>query len=226
MKNSIIFFALIFIVSCGKEKNVLLPEIGHSKISKIHDISAAYLFYNPQQPDSVEFNRKNLIGSTNWLVNVDKRLSLKQAIPYIQFLQDKRRNAQLHKNENAKNYFSCNDTTQNNLGFLEFTDVFYQNTTPDTLKLNHLGLLKNTKSVNFSKNGDIFIINPNGNPFVKKTNKSQLINDLKKLDSTNTLITLRFNKHLFFQDYVSFKSLLTDADFKHLEISNQEFLDN
>ena len=59
------------------------------------------------------------------MVNIDKRLTLKQAIPHIKFLQDKKRNAEMHKNENAKNYYTCNDTSIKNLGFIEFTDVDY-----------------------------------------------------------------------------------------------------
>lgn len=227
MKNTLLVFMLILVVSCGKKKTVLLPEIPHSKINKIHDVSAAYLFYDTKQPDSVEFNRKNLISTTNWLVNVDKRLTLKQAIPYIQFLQDKRLNAKMHKNENARNYFSCNDTGQHNLGFIDFTKVFYHNASPtDTVKLEHSSLFSNTKSINFSKDGAIFIVNPNGHPFVKKTNKAQLVNDLKALDSVGNIITLRFYNQLLFQDYIEFKSLLENANFKHLEISNQEFIDN
>ena len=77
MKPIFYCITLIIFASCGKEKIVQLPEINHSKISKINDVSAAYLFYDVTQPDSVELNRNNLISTTNWLINVDKRLTLK-----------------------------------------------------------------------------------------------------------------------------------------------------
>ena len=115
----------LFLWSCGNEKVIQLPEVQHAKISEILDVSPAYIFYNETQPDSVELNRKNLIISTNWLFNVDKRLTLEQAIPKIKFLQDKKRNAKMHKNEAAKNYYTCNDTSIKNLGFIEFTNVNY-----------------------------------------------------------------------------------------------------
>ncbi len=124
MKNVSLLVILLLIFSCGKDKIVQLPEINHSEISEINDVSAAYLFYDETLPDSLEFNRKNLISTTNWLVNVDKRLTLKQAMPHIKFLQEKKQNAG-HKNDNAKNYFTCNDTSKKNLGFIEFTDVVY-----------------------------------------------------------------------------------------------------
>src|SRR5690606_14870685 len=121
--KKILFLAIITLFySCGKEKVIQLPEIQHADISKIDDVSVAYLFYDETLPDSVDLNRKNIITTTNWLINVDKRLSLKQAIPHIQFLQEKKENSS-HKKENAKNYFTCNDLSRKNLGFIEFTNT-------------------------------------------------------------------------------------------------------
>ena len=42
----------------------------------------------------------------------------------------------MHKNENAKNYYTCNDVSQHNLGFIEFTNVIY-----------HLNTFKNMNSI-------------------------------------------------------------------------------
>ncbi len=119
----LLIFVLCF--NCKNERVLQLPEIKNTKVTQVLDVSPAYIFYDETQPDSTLLNRKNLISTTNWLVNVDKRLTLKQAIPQIKFLQDKKRNAQMHKNENAKNYFTCNDTSINNLGFVEFTHIDY-----------------------------------------------------------------------------------------------------
>ena len=116
---------ILMCFSCNNERVLQLPEIENAEITEILDVSPAYIFYDETQPDSTLLNRKNLIGTTNWLVNVDKRLTLRQAMPHIIFLQDKKRNAEVHKNENAKNYFTCNDTSISNLGFLEFTEIFY-----------------------------------------------------------------------------------------------------
>ncbi|WP_375242539.1 hypothetical protein [Lacinutrix sp.] len=124
MKKLLIAFCLLVLCACGKEKSVLLPEIQNTKITEITDVSPAYLFYDETKPDSLELNKNNLIISTNWLVNVDKRLTLKQVIPSIIKLQEKKRNSD-HKNKNARNYFTCNATSIKNLGFVDFTDVVY-----------------------------------------------------------------------------------------------------
>jgi len=84
------------------------------------------LFYDETQPDSVLLNRKNLITTTNCLFNIDKRLTLKQAIPYIKYLQNKKKNAG-HKNKKAKNYFTCHDLNKYNLGFKDFTEITLNN---------------------------------------------------------------------------------------------------
>ncbi len=196
MKFILLLLVSLFIFSCGKDKVIQLPEISHSDISEINDVSAAYLFYDKNQPDSLELNRKNLISTTNWLVNVDKRLTLKQAIPKIKFLQDKKRNAEIHKNENAKNYYTCNDLSRKNLGFIEFTNIFYhQNKNP---LLRTKGKL--LKIIFFGIN-NISITTPYET--VSKLNKANFITVLKKTtNKTEKTLICSFKEHLTFQDYI------------------------
>lgn len=218
------FSLLIFLLclSCGNDKLVLLPEIEDANITKLHDVSAAYLFYNETQPDSIELNRKNLISTTNWLINVDKRLTLEQAIPKIMFLQDKKRNAELHKNENAKNYFTCNDTSIQNLGFIDFTEVIYDTIaprTPDSSETKSISLLK------YHDTEHIEIISSNVD--LLNTNLEQLTNTLQDSlyaqNSPRTLI-LAIEKHNTFQDYISLKSVLSNSENGPITIDRREFI--
>jgi len=212
MKNAHLLILLLATFSACNKKIVLLPEIQTARITDVIDVSPAYLFYDETQTDSVELNRKNLISTTNWLVNVDKRLTLKQAIPHIKFLQEKKRNAKMHKNESAKNYYTCNDTSNKNLGFIEFTDVVY---------------LDEITKYSFEENSESTIIN--------FTKKNIIINDksveienikmyLKDLNTTETELILNFNSSLTFQDYIHYKSLLLELDIPNVSISNEEFI--
>ena len=223
----ILLFVLVFCFSCNNEKVIKLPEINHSEITEINDISAAYLFYDKIQKDSVELNRKNLISTTNWLVNVDKRLTLKQAIPHIKFLQEKKKNAG-HKNKNAKNYFTCHDTSKNTLGFIEFTDVVYRE--EDSFKyFSKISQLDSIKTIylnsHSSKRIDLII------PSIDKNFKSSNIINLKN-DIINVLefyeepikIILDFKQDLSFQDYIFIKSILSDVNIENTTISNNEFI--
>lgn len=228
MKYILLVFIGFLMVSCGNEKTIQLPEIGHSEITEIHDVSAAYLFYDETQKDSVEFNRKNLIGTTNWLVNVDKRLTLKQAIPHIKYLQNKRRNAQMHKNENAKNYFTCNDISRKNLGFIEFTDVVYHKESAIEY-FSKISTIPKVSMLNvvFHSTNRIEIFGLIGKPGTINSNRYDLISDLKSVFQNNGEafeVVLNFNQDLNFQDYITFKSILLRNDLSNLTTVKTEFI--
>ncbi|WP_298896919.1 hypothetical protein [uncultured Psychroserpens sp.] len=232
MKHLYILLIAVTLFSCGKGKSVLLPEIEHAEITEIHDVSHAYLFYDETQPDSVELNRKNLISTTNWLINVDKRLTLEQAIPKIKFLQNKKRNAKMHKNENAKNYYTCNDTSIENLGFLEFTEIHYTEDYSASVLSNtsqlfsdrifiHPEIYKDRKirSVTFNKSNQ---------PELKLINYSDFNDYLKSIQKNNTkdslIVYLNFQKDLSFQDYIDFKAATKDIKINGVRIDNREFI--
>ncbi|MCX7551969.1 hypothetical protein [Xanthomarina sp. F2636L] len=213
---------LLLLMSCNNEKVVQLPEINQSDISEILDVSPAYLFYDETKEDSVELNRRTLIITTNWLINVDKRLTLKQAIPKIIYLQDKKRNAELHKNEEAKNYYTCHNTSINNLGFIEFTNVYYIEKQPSIIDLK-----TNEYAIVFHDTSNIEINSSNTDSF--KTSKASLLNDLDQVISKNSesvTLHLFFNNNLSFQDYISFKSKLNTLKDKNVTIANEEFISN
>lgn len=214
---------LLFLVSCGNEKVVQLPEIDQSEISEILDVSPAYLFYDETKEDSVELNRRTLIITTNWLVNVDKRLTLEQAIPKIIYLQNKKRNAEIHKNEEAKNYYTCHNTSINNLGFIEFTDVYYVEKQAEffNLKSNEYAIIFNELSKIEIKSSE--------EAKTLETSEESLLQDINKIISENeetVSLHLYFSKDLSFQDYISFKSLLNKLKNKKVTIANEEFIFN
>ncbi|MAL22749.1 MAG: hypothetical protein CMP05_05830 [Xanthomarina sp.] len=221
MKHLYIVSLLLFL-SCNNNKVVQLPEMEQADITEIIDVSPAYLFYDETKKDSIELNRKTLISTTNWLVNVDKRLTLKQAIPKIKFLQDKKRNAEIHKNDAAKNYYTCHDTSINNLGFIEFTNVYYKEKQPENhiLKPNEYLMVCQTP-LNIEVIGlDIDTL---------KTTLGTFSKDLKRLfpsfNETKTL-QLFLNNKLSFQDYIGIKSKLNKLKEEDLIIANDEFLFN
>lgn len=210
MKYLFSTLALLLFLSCGTDKVLQLPEINHTEITEILDVSAAYLFYDETKPDSIELNRKNLISTTNWLVNVDKRLTLEQAIPSILFLQNKKRDAQMHKNEAAKNYYTCHYKKINNLGFIEFTDVYYHEEALEGYAYEQN--IKDYHVINFTSDG-IFI-----------KDKPINLEELNPLDSINAKVFLSFDKSMSFQKYISYKEQLTKIDSEQLNIDNDEFI--
>ncbi|WP_299556282.1 hypothetical protein [Seonamhaeicola sp.] len=237
MKYYILLISIVCLLSCGEKKVIELPEISYSDITEIQDVSAAYLFYNEAQPDSVELNRKNLISTTNWLVNVDKRLTLKQVIPHIKFLQEKKANG-AHKNEKAKNYFTCHDTGRNNLGFVEFTNIYYEGRRDVEDSINNIFRLlykKNQLHDSDTIKFNIFL-KINEDKLIEFENQKTQISELRKainsaLESRietkqNFLgdIILYFDKDLTFQDYIFFKSEISNINIPNFKVWNEEFI--
>ncbi len=210
MNRLITFIFILLIISCGKEKVIQLPEIYETNIIEILDVSPAYLFYDETKPDSIELNRKNLISTTNWLFNVDKRLTLEQAIPSIILLQNKKRDAQIHKNEAAKNFFTCHFKKINNLGFIDFTNVYYhEEDIEDYLKSQNLK--------------DYRICNINSDS-ISIGNRAISLEALPDLDKADAKVFLRFDKKMSFQKYISYKEHFIKLDSTQINIDNDEFI--
>lgn len=219
-------FSLLLIFACGKEKSVLLPEIEKAKITELTDVSPVYLFYDETQQDSLELNRSNLISTTHWLFNIDKRLTLEQVIPKIVFLQEKKRNGEIHKNENAKNYFTCNDTSIKNLGFLEFTNVIYKtNFLFPNVTLDYDNPREKKLIIDFKSSRDIKIVTVLRDSIIKKSSLTELKKDIEDLPKNITYeLILNINDQLTFQDYITFKSKLSQINLSKITINENEFI--
>ena len=119
---------LVFLfLSCGNKEDILLPKSNVTIVSDVNDHSPIYIFFRTKGKDTLaEVNRKNSIISTNWILNIDKRLPLRLVIPEVMKLQEKKRSEVAHKNEKAENYYSYADSIGKNMAFLPFTKVYYK----------------------------------------------------------------------------------------------------
>lgn len=212
--------------SCNNEKTILLPEIVASTVTEVLDVSPIYLFYDETKKDSIELNRANMITSTNWLVNVDKRLTLGQAIPEIIVLQDKKRKAEAKKSENSRNYYTCNDTSIKNLGFLDFTEVIYKtnyvlpNISPDYDNPREKRII-----IDFRNAKDIKFVSIFKDSIIKKTTLQNLKEDIEGLPQEASYeFFLNINDNLNFQDYITFKSTLSKVNSSKVTINENEFI--
>ena len=89
MKYLSLILILVFI-SCQNKKDILLPKSNSSIVKDIQDHSPIYIFFEAKGKDTIaEVNRKNSIISTNWILNIDKRLPLRLVIPEVMKLQQK-----------------------------------------------------------------------------------------------------------------------------------------
>lgn len=114
----------IILISCRKE--VQLAQGNVTVLDEMTDHTPVYLFFVEQNGDTlVELNRKNTVSTTNWIYHVDKRLPLQLVTPKIINLQQMREDNQMHKNEEAGNFYSYSDSLNQSLAFYPFKEVKY-----------------------------------------------------------------------------------------------------
>ena len=192
---------LFVLFSCGNKEDILLPKSGKTVVADVLDHSPIYLFFRVKDQDTlVEVNRKNSIISTNWILNIDKRLPLRLVIPEVMKLQEKKRNEVAHKNELAQNYYSYADSIGKNMAFLPFTKVYYKMEKP-----------MGSFIVYFDKNNKIFV---DGNSASREELKSSL-NSIPK--EKFGMIRIGFSKDLSYGSYIQDEILL-----QSLKIENKE----
>lgn len=204
--------ALFILLSCSNKEDILLPKGNTTIVKEVDDLSPIYIFFRAKGNDTLaEVNRKNSIISTNWILNIDKRLPLRIAIPEIMKLQHKKREEKAHKNEKAENYYSYADTVGKNLAFIAFTNVFYSLEKP-----------RSGKVVFFTKNNEILVDN------VKvKREQLQTYFNTSATDTVNKFVFC-FAKEMSFETYIQNKILINSMKFSLLKseliVFDQEFI--
>lgn len=124
MKKIAFFFVILFVFACNK-RDVQLPQVsGTNLLKEIQDYSLVYIFFD-EATQAAELNKNNLITSTHWVFNVDRRLSLAQAGAKIIELQKKKDAPNIHKNPDSRNFFSVADMIEKKLKLLEFTKTHF-----------------------------------------------------------------------------------------------------
>lgn len=177
---------LLLFLSCAKKEAVLLPKSDVTVISDVDDHSPIYIFFRTKAKDTLaEVNRSNAIVSTNWILNIDKRLPLRLVIPEVIKLQEKKRNAVAHKNAAAQNYYSYADSIHKNMAFLLLTEVYYKLEKP-----------KSDVIVFFDKNNSITV----NNVAVKRNDLKRYLADLP-IDYSDEFLFC-FSKYMNYGNYI------------------------
>jgi len=195
---------LLLCVSCGNKEDILLPKADRSVVKEVVDLSPIYIFFRTKGKDTLaEVNRKNSIITTNWILNIDKRLSLRLVIPEVMKLQQRKREEKEHRNELALNYYSYADSIGKNLAFIPFTQVYYKMEKP-----------KSGVEVYFDKNDKILV----GNKVIAKNDLENYI----KQNAADKDVFYSFDKNMLFDNYIKLKIFVRSIEWKF--ISNQEFI--
>lgn len=195
------YFSLIvvlFLISCGNKEDILLPKSDTTIVSDVKDHSPIYIFFRTEGKDTLaEVNRNNSIITTNWILNIDKRLPLKLVIPEVIQLQDKKRKDKAHQNEKAENYYSYADSIKENMAFIPFTKLHYSIGKPKS----------NDFVISFKKANDLVWLNGRA---VKKADLLQEIFSLQFI--IRPRIVIQFDKNMSYGEYIQNKILIRKFD--------------
>jgi hypothetical protein len=225
MKKISLLVVLFFVISCKKE-DVQLAKVNVSITKEITDHSAIYIFFDADEKDTVaRVNKNNSINTTNWVFNIDKRLSLDLVIPEVMKLQDKKKKSS-HTKEGAINVISYADSIGGNLAFLPFTDVQYK-FDKDFSKFfikEHADayMSYHNLTINFDKDNKITV---DGND-IEREEFIVFIKDFIDFtsDGKTTILHLNFDKHLTFDQYVQDKILAWQLTSDLIQLSSYEFI--
>lgn len=201
---------LFILFSCGKKEDILLPKSNVTIVSDVVDHSPIYIFFRTKGKDTLAaVNRNNSITSTNWILNIDKRLPLRLVIPEVMKLQEKKRNS-AHKNELSENYYSYADSIGKNMAFLPFTKVVYKK-----------GIPKFDVFILFDKNNEISV----NHTVVKKEQLEYFLANYNPIEKP-CKFQFCFAKDLSFGNYIQDKIFIQSLKFPvpSIKLINEEFI--
>lgn len=189
---------LFLVLSCGNKEDILLPKSNLTVVADVKDHSPIYIFFRTNGKDTLaEVNRKNSIITTNWILNIDKRLPLSVVIPEVIILQDKKRQEKAHKNEKAENFYSYADSIGKNMAFIPFTKVYYTIGKPTEGDI----------VIRFSKTNNLAFVNG------VEIDKKELLNYVYSVGKAiQPKIVLLFDKNMSFNEYLQNKILIRELD--------------
>lgn len=215
----------IILTSCQKE--VQLAQGSVTVLDEMTDHTPVYLFFVEQNGDTlVELNRKNTVSTTNWIYHVDKRLPLQLVTPKIINLQQMREDNQMHKNEEAGNFYSYSDSLKQSLAFYPFKEIKYTFNTYHSV--NYIAEYPDfhshyrVYSLTFLP-GDLVVVN--GTKVAFKELKEFITEFLSfEADGQRVLLYLNFHQDVTFDAYMKGVLFAYEIQQPGLEVSNTHFV--
>ncbi len=132
-KLSLVLIMLLALTSC-KKKSLELPQVGVSGLSEIQNYSQIWVFYKIENYKvKADLNRNNTIGTTHWVINIDKRLPLRELVPTFHYIKNKRSGKSIHSVEGMQNYFSYSDIKNEKIALFPIDSINFLMQTKDEM---------------------------------------------------------------------------------------------
>ena len=133
----------------------------------------------------------------------------------------------MHKNEKARNYFTCNHLSKKNLGFIDFTNTEFLESSFDDPRHSQLPSKSTSIFIDFLL-GNLVSVTTYSN--AQQTQNEVLhtndffikLNDLISSSKVNR-VHVAFDKSLTFQKYITIKSRLINFKNEYLMVDSKEY---
>ena len=193
-----------------------LAKTPYAGIDSVSNHSRIWFEFIKKKKDStLEVKDNALITATNWIYNIDARLSLAQILPDLNRLQKKHHKETMHSNGTVyEDYFAYANILENELNFIPFTSS----------KLSAKPYTIPTDSVQ-----NIFLeFRPNLIKINKKeahlTEWTLKLSSLLAANKNKYRIFLQFAPNLSFEHYLNYKTLVMSAKTSEIEIYPKELI--
>lgn len=205
MRNKYLIYIISFlflITSCSK-KDLQLPLIDSDGLSEIYNHSSIWLFFEKNEKDTLAvLNKNNKIINTHWLLNIDRRLTMKYVVPALSEMQKAKYKPSMHGKEGTFIYFAYANTKSNNISLIEFKPtnfILSEKQIKDIVNDNQI------IKINLQKNK--ILIN---NILTDLDHVKNILKDYKNKDSLNkSRIFLKYNEGISYQKYLQTKMILS-----------------
>ncbi len=222
-KTLFLLFISISLTACS-DKEIQLPDASFESSSTIEDVSSAFVFYD-EATGNAEMNKNNLISTTNWIINIDKRLSLADVMPYVQELQAKRDKKSIHKNEAARTYLGGYDTNEQQPVFIDISDNRY-NDGSALANFTNAG-----RSLDFSDKiflsfdvNKVTILNDDEMTTTTFGDFHKILFKLLQKSRIPKKVFTSYHQDLSYQDFYKLKSTLANVQFINGSLAQNEFI--
>ncbi|MGB0837826.1 MAG: hypothetical protein ACPGRE_06975 [Flavobacteriaceae bacterium] len=128
--NFIVSLTLILgVLSSCSNKQVQLPLSNFVGVQDtLYDNSQIWIF---NQDAQAVMNQKNRISTTDWVLNIDKHLTMEQVYPLLVEVYQKRHKKSMHSNADAINFLSYMNPEYQAVQTLPISHINYENTEKD-----------------------------------------------------------------------------------------------
>ncbi|MCV6628258.1 MAG: hypothetical protein OIF50_00205 [Flavobacteriaceae bacterium] len=225
MRTFVYLLVCVSLLTACNKKSIQLAEVPTANILNVLDHSPAYITLNKKDSSAI-LNRKNLISTTNWIIHVDKNLSLAAVAPSLRSLYKKRYNKSMHSKGDAKTYFSISNKAMQRISFLKAdslhimpNDQFSQTYVKEHAEAH---MQSHTLRINFEPKNKTTV---DGIEIPKEELLAYLMEQKEFVAPNKKMhIYLNFEEHLNFQEFIDGYYLLQRLHQPNIEVDKKIFI--